>query len=358
MEEINITYDDCFLELLTKRILLYLVRNMSEKYINKNLSLDGFYKTNSNLYKIPEDKRPPKFKRKRILIITSSPLNSGIVEKAINNINEKYKIKKTVFDSIDQVDRINIKSKNLDLDKWIGSSEFSDIIAFTKEKKGNSTLVSDIVKEMRKDPYSYPNLIEDMSKECNVDNIQKELEKTLYVAFKLNDDSKSKNWKIYAIIDKLYDKLKGEIYTANRKKEMMQIFDRYKDVIIYKHNELPYFPDSKILVLGNSTLSRNELENIISQNGLDPSSFDFNLEYKKASINIEKYKGCCKYKAIIFGPTPHKMKGSGDSSSPIQLLKDNKNLYPKIFECRTSAGELKITNNSFDEQIKKIKEFH
>ena len=254
------------------------------------------------------------------------------------------------------METINIKSNDLDLDKWIGYSEFSDIIAFTKEKKGNSTLVSDIVKEMKKDPYSYPNLIEDMSKECNVDNIQKELEKTLYVAFKLNDDSKSKIWKIYAIIDKLYDKLKGEIYTANRKHEMMQIFNRY--AIIYKPNELPYFPDSKVLVLGNSMLSKNELENIISQYGLDPLSFDFNLEYKKASINIEKYKGCCKYKAIIFGPTPHKMKGSGDSSSPIQFLKDNENLYPKIFECRTSAGELKITKDSFTEQIKEIKEFY
>lgn len=30
MEEINITYDECFLEPLTKRILLNLVRNMSE----------------------------------------------------------------------------------------------------------------------------------------------------------------------------------------------------------------------------------------------------------------------------------------------------------------------------------------
>lgn len=97
MEGINITYDECFLEPLTKRILLNLVRNMSEKYINKNLSLDGFYETNSNLYKTPADKRTPKFKRKRILIITSSPLNSRIVEKAINNINEKYKIKKTVL---------------------------------------------------------------------------------------------------------------------------------------------------------------------------------------------------------------------------------------------------------------------
>ena len=357
MEDINITYDDCFLEPLTKRILLNLVRNMSEKYINKNLSLkNGFYETNSNLYKDADDKRKPHFKRKRILIITSSPLHFGIVEKAINNINEKYKIKKTVFDIKDQVETINIKSNDLDLDKWIGSSEFSDIIAFTKEKKGNSTLVSDIVKEMKKDPYSYPNLIENMSKECNVDNIQKELEKTLYVAFKLNEDSKSKIWKNYAIIDDLYDRLKGEIYTANRKHEMDRIFNRY--AIICKPNELPYFPDSKILVLGNSILSRNELENIISQNGLDPSSFDFNLEYKKASTNIEKYKGCCKYKAIIFGQTPHKMKGSGDSSSPIQLLKNNENLYPKIFVCRTSAGELKITNNSFSEQIKKIKEFY
>lgn len=172
MEGINITYDECFLEPLTKRILLNLVREMS-KYINKNLSLDGFYDKHPTLYKTPADKRTPKFKRKRILIITSSPLNSRIVEKAINNINEKYKIKKTVFDTKKQVETINIKSKDLDLDKWIGYSEFSDIIAFTKEKKGNSTLVSDIVKEMRKDPYSYPNLIEDMSKECNVDNIQK-----------------------------------------------------------------------------------------------------------------------------------------------------------------------------------------
>lgn len=63
MEEINITYDECFLEPLTKRILLNLVREMS-KYINKNLSLDEFYETNSNLYKTAKDKRTPKFKRK------------------------------------------------------------------------------------------------------------------------------------------------------------------------------------------------------------------------------------------------------------------------------------------------------
>ena len=194
MEEKNIIYDACFLETLTKRILLNLVREMS-KYINKNLSLDEFYNKHPTLYKTAKDKRTPKFKRKRILIITSSPLNFGIVEKAINNIIEKYKNKTTVFDINDKVETINIKSNDLDLNKWIGYSEFSDIIAFTKEKKGNSTLVSDVVKEMKKDPYSYPNLIEDMSKECNVDNIQKELEKTLYVAFKLNDDSKSKIWK-------------------------------------------------------------------------------------------------------------------------------------------------------------------
>lgn len=158
MEEINITYDECFLEPLTKRILLNLVREMS-KYINKNLSLDEFYDKHPTLYKNAKDKRTPKFKRKRILIITSSPLNFGIVEEAINNINEKYKIKTIVFDTKKQVETINIKSNDLDLGKWIGHSEFSDIIAFTKEKKGNSTLVSDIVKEMRKDPYSYPNLI-------------------------------------------------------------------------------------------------------------------------------------------------------------------------------------------------------
>ena len=95
MEEINITYDECFLEPLTKRILLNLVREMS-KYINKNLLLDEFYDKHPTLYKTAKDKRTPKFKRKRILIITSSPLNFGIVEEAINNINEKYKIKALV----------------------------------------------------------------------------------------------------------------------------------------------------------------------------------------------------------------------------------------------------------------------
>lgn len=50
MEEINIIYDECFLEPLTKRILLNLVREMS-KYINKNLSLDEFYDKHPTLYK-------------------------------------------------------------------------------------------------------------------------------------------------------------------------------------------------------------------------------------------------------------------------------------------------------------------
>lgn len=62
MGGINITYDECFLEPLTKRILLNLVRNMSEKYINKNLSLDEFYDKHPTLYKNAKDKRTPKFK--------------------------------------------------------------------------------------------------------------------------------------------------------------------------------------------------------------------------------------------------------------------------------------------------------
>lgn len=339
------------LDRLTKKILWNLVTVMAKKYLNKGISLDGFFEDHSDLYKTAEKKRKPKFKRKRVLIFTPSVLNTDLIRKAVAKLNRRNLRFPNIL-SPGQVEVVCLKDKDPAWEKLEGSSEYSDVIFVSKGKKGDDHRIGEALKEMKGTPYFYPYVVEDNKKNSGEDSLEEAMAKTLLYAFRTNDDKKSALWQVYAMIDNLYSLLKSQVYDANRMGEMQGIYNRY--AVIKRPDELPYFSDSKILVLGASVLSADDLKKEVNQSGLSSDRFEFRLEFKKASYNLDKYKGNVNYAAICLGPLPHKMPGIDAASSAIAKVKNHPELYPKLFEIRNNAGELKITRSSFKDVLDKL----
>lgn len=338
------------LESIIKRVHLHLVDFIATNYINKNVSLKSFYDLNEDLYKNEKSKRQPKYKRKRILIITSSLVNKKIAEEACLMVNDKFKRYGEIF-SVKRIDMLTLKAKDNLLEKLEGYCEYSDVILLTKEKRGNSQPVIDLCKNLKMYPYIYPNVIEDIHKECSAEALAEDFEKTIYFALRTNDDKYSDVWKTYAVIDNLYYLLNSRILTANRLGEMDEIYRRYG--IIKKPNELPYFEDSKVLVWGDSAVSPDDLKKIIKDKNMNPDNFEFCLDYGSTSFDLDKLKGNVKYKAVCLGPQPHKMINGGKNGL-IGTIQNNSDLYPKLIVIRNNAGELKITKRAFEKALDEI----
>lgn len=353
MDNSNYTLPISFLNNLIKTILAKLINQLAA-FRNKDLPLTLFYENHKDLYKKPDDMRKPKYKRKRILLVTSTPLNRDLIDKAVEKINEKYKTKGEILSS-SQIEILCLKVKEFNLETIEGHSNYSDIILFTKEKKGNSKPVIELNNLIKQNLFFYPNRIEDTHRISGVENIQEDLENTLYVAScKLNQDRYIKPRQTYAIIDKLYNLVSEQVYTANRKQEMMRIYNSYG--IISKPDSLPFFADeAKILVLGDSEISVDDMKKEIIEEGLNIDRFELDLEFKSADRDLDKIKDNPNYIFVCIGPLPHKMKGIEDSTSAITKIRSEPNRYPRLLEIRSNSGDLKITKSSFKNTLDEIK---
>ncbi len=80
---------------------------------------------------------------------------------------------------------------------------------------------------------------------------------------------------------------------------------------------------------------------------------DITSDYDKiTNLDFRKFRYNDKYAAIIVGPMPHSVKGKGDYSSGIEMLK-NEPGYPDVVECITSE-KLKITKASIKKALQEV----
>lgn len=356
MGKINKTYTNEVIEPLTIKVLVQLIEQMSSKSINKGLDLSIFYDIHPDLYKNAKSKRKASFKRKRILMITAAPMNKGLVEVAIKNLNEKYKVRGLNLNP-DMVEVWCSKDRYLDIYDLLCCEEYSDVILFTKEKRGDTRRIEELAKDMAKYPFLFPNMIRYQAKNSDARSIENELDDTLYISHRLNKDDRSSIWNTYAEIDKLHGLLKEQITTANRMHELMErVINNYALNFIPKEDGLPYFSDSKILVLGDSQLSMDDIRKTVTEHGMDMDQFEFRLDYgKKDSYNLEKLKGNINYKAILIGPVPHKAFGDMKASSGVQEMINRPDLYPLTIKVVSSNGELKINKNTLGAALEKVR---
>ena len=105
----------------------------------------------------------------------------------------------------------------------------------------------------------------------------------------------------------------------------------------------------KVVVLGQSAISKTDMLVSTGKMGFDKSRFEFHLDYdemKNMRIDSYKYKDC--YCAILAGPMPHSGTGKGDFTSIITAL-ENEEGYPPVI--RMGENGLKITKSGFKKAL-------
>lgn len=154
------------------------------------------------------------------------------------------------------------------------------------------------------------------------------------------------NMDLVQLLEKIYQKLIKEVTEAYHNDNVDELLKRYgleDEVEHWDYNT----KHSKIIVIGDSRVGKNEMEYIAKRNGIEPRRIEFVLEYDKlTNYDFEKFKYNTSYSDILIGPIPHKVKGLDVSSSFLAMVREKLECFPKVIELR-DANELKITKQSF-----------
>lgn len=148
------------------------------------------------------------------------------------------------------------------------------------------------------------------------------------------------------ILEKVYGKISKEITDAYYNDEINYILEKYdlKDEISYSYYD---FNNAKILVIGNSMISKDVMISIAKKYGIKENRLEFELDYDRLhNYNFGNLKNNMSYSDILVGPLPHKVKGIENYSSFLAMAEANPEEFPKIIRLEGS-NELKITKQSF-----------
>ena len=148
------------------------------------------------------------------------------------------------------------------------------------------------------------------------------------------------------ILEKVYGKISKEITDAYYNDEINYILEKYdlKDEISYSYYD---FNNAKILVIGNSMISKDVMVSIAKKYGIKENRLEFELDYDRLhNYNFGNLKNNMSYSDILVGPLPHKVKGIENYSSFLAMAESNPEEFPKIIRLEGS-NELKITKQSF-----------
>ena len=112
-----------------------------------------------------------------------------------------------------------------------------------------------------------------------------------------------------------------------------------------------------ILLIGASPLNANTIYAIAKTLGIDDRHLSLHNDYEaNKRFVFDKLRYSSRIGAVILGPIAHKVMGLGDYDSVLQKLTGTSG-YPKVFDARTCAGELKISKISLGKALLAAKEY-
>ena len=101
----------------------------------------------------------------------------------------------------------------------------------------------------------------------------------------------------------------------------------------------------KIVIVGDSEISKQQLEGIAKECGIAKNRLEFCLDYYEAKrFNFRKLQYNENYSAVLVGPMPHSTWGKDDFSSVLSALEKSDG-YPPV--SRLGSNCLKITKSNF-----------
>lgn len=148
------------------------------------------------------------------------------------------------------------------------------------------------------------------------------------------------------ILKYLNENIVGMLTTLNRTERLDDFFqligmsNPFRKERVFQTNKR-----GKIVVLGQSSVSKSDLLMSAGKMSFDKSRFEFHLGYEEMkSFNVRKYQYQFSYAAVLAGPMPHSGVGKGDYSSIIARMEEDEG-YPPVI--RMGENELKITKSGF-----------
>ena len=148
--------------------------------------------------------------------------------------------------------------------------------------------------------------------------------------------------------EKVLQKITRELADAYSNGTVEDFFEKY-DLKEESNDESFYYDinNSKIIVIGDSRISKSDMEGLAKHKGLNPQRIEFVLDYEKlTNFNFERFRNNMKYSDILVGPIPHKVKGLDAASSFLNMVNNQPDCFPRVIALRDS-NELKITKQSF-----------
>jgi hypothetical protein len=158
------------------------------------------------------------------------------------------------------------------------------------------------------------------------------------------------------IIDSITEKISREIIFANRIGNLDEVLNKYNHLVETntESNQTIVSPKkAKVLVLGYSQVSKNNVLSTFSQYGIPNESIEIIDEESKISqFDINQIMYSQIYTDLLIGPIKHSMKNKGEFGSIIEYITANQHAFPQL-NLMLVNGQLKITKTSLKTAIEK-----
>lgn len=148
------------------------------------------------------------------------------------------------------------------------------------------------------------------------------------------------------LAEKIYQKVLKEVAEASSENKINELLIKYglEDEIEYSYYDIN---NSKILVIGNSQVNKDDLIGIAKKYGIRENRLEFELDYTRLhNFNYGNLRYSSVYSDVLVGPVPHKGEGIDGFSSFLAMVDNNPSEFPKVTRLEAS-NELKITKESF-----------
>lgn len=158
--------------------------------------------------------------------------------------------------------------------------------------------------------------------------------------------------KIEDLYGRLIQQIRKDLYQANREQGIESYLKKiHYENLIQGYNTYYDKKSAKIVVIGDSMISVDGMRKIAKKNGINPQHLEFYLDYDRlTNFNFNQFRNNPGYSDIIFGPNPHKARGTEGYSSAISMMQHEAEQFPKLTIAEAS-NELKITKTSFTKAI-------
>lgn len=148
------------------------------------------------------------------------------------------------------------------------------------------------------------------------------------------------------ILQKIIAKASHELQVAALHDNVDEVMEKYG--ITFEEEAMPVNPrTSKILILGALAGKVSDYQLAAKKIGVSPDNLEFVSDYHELKhFSAGVLRNSLKYSDIIYGPSPHKMKEMGDTSSLLAEMQKEPQCYPRLTKA-VANKKLKITITNF-----------